>query len=545
MTADPAETSSPQPSGGPCPRNSNAVSFNFILADEDVDHCADMLNRLSGAKTTDEMLHIIYLDTPDDAIARLGLGFSIRRRGGTGSRRGGWKRFVEALSPATPKTARRTLAACLQQAASIEVVARTETRRRVWSFSCGGMAAEGRLDRSSVVMNDKKAVLGSFRLTCDAPNVEFFRLVTEACAPDRLRLSAESDLARAYRLCDGPNAPYVTAFAPDLNATMDAETAFRTIATACFNHFLLNETAIRAKGDREAVHQCRVALRRLSACLRLFSGFIGGADYEALRTDLKELGTYLRNARDLDVMIADVIAPALAADPPAGTPALMREIEARRTKAYADLVARLWAPASAALFLRLALWLEAGDWTSSADPKSLKRRGEPIAKYARQKFERMKCKFAERCAGLGQANREERHSTRIHAKNLRYGTEFFATLAPGKMASKRMLAFIHAVKTLQTVLGDWNDILMARQFLASFGPEPKIAPEAEARSDIVVDLQPGMRWTAALNGSSTLIAAANALAYRIKETPETEFCEKSTKACRSLHKLKPFWTQLG
>ncbi len=282
-------------------------------------------------------------------------------------------------------------------------------------------------------------------------------------------------------------------------------------------------------------------MRRLSACLRLFTAFIGGTDYEALRADFKELGAYLRDARDLDVMIADVIAPALAADPPAGAKALMREIETRREKAYAELVAKLCAPSSAALFLRFVLWLEAGDWTSSADPESIKRRREPIVTYARKKFDRLNSKFVARCAELGQMDKEGRHNTRIHAKNLRYTTEFFTTLARGKAAGKRMLAFTHTIKSLQTVLGDWNDVLMARQFLAAFGQETKMA----VQSDAMLEVPAGTTRRTALKEPNLLIGVANALAQRIEAMSEAEFSEKSAKACRAFNKLKPFWTQLG
>ena len=552
MAAKPAETGLSQPSDGAylpdsgflpdcvCPSDNRAVSLHFMLAAEDIGYCADKLDRLSGTSAVHEQLRVIYLDTPDHAITGHGLGFGICHRDSTG-KSGRWKRFVEPLSSATSKGLHHALAACLRRAAAIEVMAQAGTEQWLWSFSCDGSLAQARLERTTIVMNGKTAVLGSFRLICAAPNAAFFRFVAEICEPDRLRLNAESNLARAYRLCGGPSTPHVLAFTPNLDTKMDAGTAFRVIATACFDHFLLNETLIRATKDREAVHQCRVALRRLSACLRLFAAFIGGTDYEALRADLKGLGTYLRDARDLDVMIADVIAPALAADPPTGAKALMHEIEARREKAYTDLVAKLCAPSSAALFLRFALWLEAGDWTSSTDPKSIKRRHEPIVTYARKKFDRLNSKFGARCAELGQMDKEGRHSTRIHAKNLRYSTEFFATLARSKAAGKRMLAFIHTIKSLQTVLGDWNDILMARQFLSGFGQEAKMA----VQSDVTLEVPAGTTRRTALKDPNLSIRAAKALVQHIEAMSDAEFSEKSAKACRAFNKLKPFWTQLG
>lgn len=540
MVAMPDEAGAFEPSDSAGLSECHAVSLRFELKPEDADHFAERLDRSGGLCDAIEKIRGVYLDTPEYAIAALGLGFGIRQRSKmvvvaghvtSDAKRRGWKRFVEPLSAATPISARRMLKSSLRDALAIDVVARVETQSHVWSVACGESQAQIVLDRSTVLMNGKEVTLASVRFACDAANADFFRLVPEVCEADRLRLNAESDLARAYRLCGGPSKPYVTAFAPDLDANMDAAAAFRTIATACFDQFLLNETAVRATADPEAVHQCRVALRRLSACLRFFSGFIDGADYEAVRAELKELGTHLRTARDLDVMIADVIAPALAADPPSGATTLMREIEARRSKAYADLVATLRATSSVAFFLRFVIWLEAGDWTRSADPKSVKRRCELIARYACRKFGRMSTAFAERCAELGQMEKEERHRTRIHAKNLRYDAEFFETLVRGKTAKKRRLAFIQAVKTLQTTLGDWNDVLMARQFLMS------LAEEADTETDPKKVAKPKPR--------SIVAVAASALARRIEETPESLFGDNSAAACTALTKVKPFWTRFG
>ena len=49
-----------------------------------------------------------------------------------------------------------------------------------------------------------------------------------------------------------------------------------------------------------------------------------------------------------------------------------------------------------------------------------------------------------------------RHSLRIHVKKLRYASEFFMSLFPGKKKSKR--AFLASLNSLQTALGDVNDI---------------------------------------------------------------------------------------
>ena len=48
--------------------------------------------------------------------------------------------------------------------------------------------------------------------------------------------------------------------------------------------------------------------------------------------------------------------------------------------------------------------------------------------------------------------------SRIQAKKVRYASEFFADLFPGKKASRRRAKFLSALERVQDCLGDLNDI---------------------------------------------------------------------------------------
>jgi CHAD domain-containing protein len=256
--------------------------------------------------------------------------------------------------------------------------------------------------------------------------------------------------------------------------------------------------------------------------LRFFSSFAHGADYDALWDAFGELRTHLRETRDLDVLIAEVIVPAMAEAPVAGAETLMQELEARRAAAHAVLLDTLRRPATAALFFRFALWLSIGDWTTQiANVKAARARPMPLPKFARRKFAAVNDKFEACCADLAEATSEERHRTRIRAKNMRYAAEFFESLVRSKVARRRFRDFLKPVKELQTVLGEWNDVLVARRFLAGFA-EPltgrKVPP---------------------------LAAPAVALADRIQLLGDGEFLERSAQACQALVAGEPFWRKLG
>lgn len=501
------------------------VALQFALAAEDVDALVKRLDRLSGLRAMTAQFQTIVLDTPDHAIAAAGLQFGIKRR--LVGNRGGWKRFVEDLSVATPRSARGLLKKILRHTEAVDVAAQIATKRRFWLLRFGECRADITLDHLTALVGETEIVVASVTFASPAANTDFFDFVTAAVDPGRLRLSAESNLQRIYRSAGVLPTPYVNAYAPALHQRMDAATAFRATASACFDQFLMNEAAFRASGDHEAVHQSRVALRRLSACLKFFGNFVEGEDRDTFLAEFREIRVHLRAARDLDVFIADVIAPAIGDNPEPDAKALLQEIERRRDGAHAALTALLGRPQSAALFLRFAVWLRNGDWSRSDDEKNRKHRMMPIVKYAERKFAAMNGKFCVACAELGDVAPEERHKTRIRAKNMRYDAEFMESLTRGKTAEKRLRSFLKALKELQTVLGDWNDLLVARTFLLSFDTG------AEGTADDKAGDKTG------------LAAAAARLADHIHLVEDDEFREKSARCCQALVDSRPFWSKFG
>jgi CHAD domain-containing protein len=60
----------------------------------------------------------------------------------------------------------------------------------------------------------------------------------------------------------------------------------------------------------------------------------------------------------------------------------------------------------------------------------------------------------------------QRHTLRIRAKRLRYGTEFFAGTFDGQTSEKRRSDSLSALKDLQDALGGLNDIATRQTFSA-------------------------------------------------------------------------------
>lgn len=505
----------------------------------DPDDCELLLARLSKAGahwTAETKLLSLYLDTPDCAIGKLGFGFGVRRRGDVSLndtqealRRfargqagvGGWSTFRHALSVAAPTDARQLqkLLRAPNARQSLKLVYQSEAQQSFWSPPFGGDTTLV-LEQANIV-NTIHTRLASLTLiypdNAAQPALAFLATLGKSVP---LRLTGETLALTAYQTAGHSEVASPAAITPRLTADMPVAAAFQAIAHAAIDHFLLAQVRVRRLHDIEGVHQCRVALRRFSTALRLFRPLIAGAGIEAVKEDLNRIKNSLRAARDIDVLLTRLADK--DADPAVAT--VRKLLEARREKAYAALVDVLNAPATEDSLLRVVTWIETGDWT--ADTARAGDRAQPIGTFVQRKFSKSVPKFHRRCAELEEASPAERHQTRIRAKNLRYGAEFFDALAAGddggKAFRKRLRAFVAALKKLQTFLGEENDAEMAQHYFARL---------AENDDSVRAD--------------AAAIAAGATLAAKLRRRGKSQFHKGAEKARAALFDAKPFWTGLA
>jgi CHAD domain-containing protein len=98
--------------------------------------------------------------------------------------------------------------------------------------------------------------------------------------------------------------------------------------------FQINRAA-RA-GDADAVHDLRVAIRRLSRCLQAFAQFYPGHSWKKMRRRLADLMDVCGTVRDLDIAIELLGKAGL----PPGSP-VVRRLEVERGKAERELLGEL------------------------------------------------------------------------------------------------------------------------------------------------------------------------------------------------------------
>jgi CHAD domain-containing protein len=228
------------------------------------------------------------------------------------------------------------------------------------------------------------------------------------------------------------------------------------------------EPVIRFERDPEAVHDARVAARRLRSDLRAFRPILDPDWCETLRRELGWLGEILGLVRDPEVL-AHRLGSRIAEIPDTSITAgkvLLDELEDARLDARRHLLADLGSPRYAELVERLVAGANQPSMREEEAGRSA-RAAAPLMTRPWHQLER-----AIRRLGPDPAD-VELHAARIKVKRIRYAGEALAP-AFGKQADR----FAVAAKALQEVLGEHQDAVMTGDWLMKHGTsagEPSVA----------------------------------------------------------------------
>jgi CHAD domain-containing protein len=211
---------------------------------------------------------------------------------------------------------------------------------------------------------------------------------------------------------------------------------------------LRNDPVVRVASDSDAVHDMRVAVRRLRSVLRTARPMLRRQWGDALRSELDWLAQPLGAVRDLDVFVGYVESETreLGLDASRGE-RLLRPLKAERERARERLRATLEEPR----YYRLLDAIEA-----AADAPRARRTDLSLEKLARQEFRRFQ-KHVGRISSMGD---HELHKLRIHAKRARYAAELAEPIQRRPAAR-----LIKAAKEWQDILGEHQDAVVAAERL--------------------------------------------------------------------------------
>lgn len=409
--------------------------------------------------------HAIYFDTPHHDLASLGLSLRVRRNGEArvqtikvdGAAAAGlfvrpeWECAVEHDRPVLDDTT--PIASLIgAKVADIAPAFTVENERRVWTQD----GIEIALDRGRIVAGERETPVCEVELERKGGDVaSLFALARRIDAIAPVHLGVLSKAQRGYRLL-GPAPTAVKAGPVALTVTMTAADAFQAIARACLTQFRLNAPLILDHRDPVALHQARVALRRLRSALSIHKAMLEDETFPALAEDLRWLAGELGKARDLDVLVDR------ADDGP-----LRTRLGQARGDAYASAAAVLRSDRARALMIDLAEWTAIGAWRARPEGEDL--RALPAREFAGHALDRFRRKVKKGGRDLEDLDDDARHEVRKAAKKLRYAAGFFAALYERKRERRRHKRFVAALEALQDGLGALNDLATAPEVLRRLG----------------------------------------------------------------------------
>jgi CHAD domain-containing protein len=217
------------------------------------------------------------------------------------------------------------------------------------------------------------------------------------------------------------------------------------------------DSAVR--GDEpEAVHDFRVAVRRLRSTLRTFRPLMP-TDPEPVRAELHWLASELGPVRDLEV-VAERLADAVAAEPPELVigpvgERMAERLTGQRERARESALVSLGSDRYFALLDQLDELLDQPPLRRPA-----KREVRRLVRTAVRRAERRLAAIGEAPPGEAAAMDAELHQARKSAKRARYAVE---VLLPS--AGKPTTRLVSRLKGVQDLLGAHQDTVVAREVL--------------------------------------------------------------------------------
>ncbi len=284
--------------------------------------------------------------------------------------------------------------------------------------------------------------------------------------PDRPPLAAEKEMPAAPPPQPAP--PVELLKRPGIDPDDPMSEAGRKILRFHWRRLLFHEPGTRLGQDIEALHDMRVATRRMRAALRVFADYYEAQAIAPLLKGLRRTGRALGAVRDLDVFRARVQAH-LSTLPEAqrgDMDSFLAVLEEQRDTARQAMLAYLDSSRYARFKDRFTEFVETEGLGSrpitldEGDPHPYRvRHAAPVAVYERLAAVRAYDEWVT----IPNPPLTRLHALRIACKRLRYTLEFF-----GEVLGPETPTLIKEVVALQDHLGELQDAVVASGILRDF-----------------------------------------------------------------------------
>ena len=382
----------------------------------------------------------VYFDTPDFRLRDAGAVLRVRHIGtrriqtlktlgvslGGAWARGEWEADIETDNPDLTilrQTEMSDLFSDERLKNELIPLFRTEVLRTTYQLAGTGWRVELAIDRGCVVTESAQLPISEIELELmEGEPRRLFDIALELQRGLPGRLSLISKAERGYALVEKRLQEPRKAEPIILSPTATVGEALKVIAHSCAGQLLANADCLLDTSEPEAIHQMRIAVRRLKSAMNIFRDMIDTSTTAHLKEELNWLLESLGRARDLDVFIGDILDPVaeIFTEEP-GFFELCEEFRTIREHARAQALATLRDPRCTQLFLALGQWSEGGDWWNENSTMLW----QPVRDLANSVLQMRHRKAHKHLRHLCHLSSDTRHAARINVKKLRYAVDFF------------------------------------------------------------------------------------------------------------------------
>lgn len=373
------------------------------------------------------------------------------------------------------------------------------TRKSAPLIVDGATRAEISLDQGYVAAGERREPISEIELELKSGDTaSLLRFAAALAKPLGLALEFESKAERGYRLVAGEPIVLPRKWRrPRLGELATPSEAFAAVFAAALTQAGANARGVAEGSDAEYLHQMRVGLRRLRSALVAFRDLVPKKAARPIVERLRGLMPPFGAARDWDVFCDGLVH--LGMQEPERAPAMAPLLaRARGRRGAARRRARIAAasPRLQSFLLRALRWVNARPWQATAANTD-----GSLGAFAAAALERLHRRALREAKEVDWNDAERRHRVRIRMKRLRYACEFFA----GSFAAAAVRPYIKRLEALQDILGELNDIAVARRLLATLAPRgaPRLltAPAGRVRQTLagrerILVSSIGTAWTA-------------------------------------------------
>jgi inorganic triphosphatase YgiF len=439
---------------------------------------APVLTRLKRGRASEKTLRSVYFDTEDFSLMKSGLALRVREAGGKriqtlktesdgnglASDRGEWEVQLggDEEGPDLNRLPANLKARIRKAANGAPISPRLisdihRTARQL--MTPDGDEIELAIDRGVLRANGREARVSEVELELKRGDPSsLYRLALELADLVPLRVGLRSKAERGVSLAGNERPGAIRAEAISFDRSVDVEDAYAMILRQCLTHLLLNEAVAIEYSSTEALHQMRVALRRMRSAFAAFRKVMKDETAEHLSRDAKWLATAIGRARDFDVFITTILAPLEKEEPGNKELVALREAaEKQRKRAWSGARAALRSARMSSFVLRLALYVDERGWRD--DDGDASRFEAPLSEFAPKALDKYLKEATKLGRRIDELSVDERHELRKRLKKLRYTLSFFASLY--RRPDTRN--YLHALSELQDVFGALNDFESARK----------------------------------------------------------------------------------